>query len=327
MAEFFFNKAVFQAFFDDVVSGDRNVWSSPENHEITPSKIMKWLDHENIKSELLEFTFYDIKGKNVWIPPPAINQPFYLIIAHYDTVPNCPGFDDNGSGLGILFMIAKWYHDNLSVLTEKYNLNLAFVFSDHEEGDPRDFLYFDDFAATNDKINRWEDIANEDHWMEYVQYMDHHIENRTLFVGAKMCNKHMREIGIFDNLKLVIDLETVGCTNSHQKHIPNSPIRIETGDFLAIAINDEAKDWIAKLLNLSHKRKIVTLPLPGQGHPLPDSRRGEHAVYWDMGIDAMLWTDTANFRNPDYHLPSDTNIDLDFISDVFEILVSLLISS
>jgi aminopeptidase YwaD len=58
--------------------------------------------------------------------------------------------------------------------------------------------------------------------------------------------------------------------------------------------------------------------VPGDGEALPDTRRSDHAAFWDAGFPAVMLTDTANFRNPHYHRPSDTieTLDLDFMAAV-----------
>jgi hypothetical protein len=38
----------------------------------------------------------------------------------------------------------------------------------------------------------------------------------------------------------------------------------------------------------------------------------DHASFWDAGLPAVMITDTAFFRNPNYHLASDTIDTLDF---------------
>jgi len=45
--------------------------------------------------------------------------------------------------------------------------------------------------------------------------------------------------------------------------------------------------------------------VPGDGRLAPDIRRSDHAPFLDLGIPALMVTDTANFRNPHYHQPSD----------------------
>jgi hypothetical protein len=44
-------------------------------------------------------------------------------------------------------------------------------------------------------------------------------------------------------------------------------------------------------------------------------RLNDHAPSWDAGIPAVMVTDTAFFRNPHYHQPSDTleTLDMEFI--------------
>ena len=51
---------------------------------------------------------------------------------------------------------------------------------------------------------------------------------------------------------------------------------------------------------------VGTARLEGNGECLSDTRRSDHAPYWDAGVPAVFLTDTANFRNPNYHRPSDT---------------------
>ena len=51
---------------------------------------------------------------------------------------------------------------------------------------------------------------------------------------------------------------------------------------------------------------VIAAKFAGKGECLADSRRSDHAVFWDQGVPALFLTDTANFRNPNYHKPSDT---------------------
>jgi Peptidase family M28 len=64
-------------------------------------------------------------------------------------------------------------------------------------------------------------------------------------------------------------------------------------------------------------RKNTGLPaeglfLPFDGRILPETRMSDHASFWDAGLPALMLTDTALFRNPNYHLPSDTIDTLNF---------------
>jgi hypothetical protein len=43
----------------------------------------------------------------------------------------------------------------------------------------------------------------------------------------------------------------------------------------------------------------------------PDLLRSDHAPFLNMGVAAIMLTDTSNFRNPNYHKPTDTVSTLD----------------
>lgn len=52
--------------------------------------------------------------------------------------------------------------------------------------------------------------------------------------------------------------------------------------------------------------------LDGSGSCLPDTRRSDHAPFWDAGYEAMLLNDVGPLRNPNYHQETDTADTLDF---------------
>ena len=41
--------------------------------------------------------------------------------------------------------------------------------------------------------------------------------------------------------------------------------------------------------------------------------RSDHAPFWRAGLPALMWTDTAEFRNPHYHRATDTPETLDYV--------------
>jgi hypothetical protein len=51
---------------------------------------------------------------------------------------------------------------------------------------------------------------------------------------------------------------------------------------------------------------VETLKVPFDGKILPATRLSDHSPFWDRGIPALMVTDTALFRNPHYHMPTDT---------------------
>ncbi len=129
-----------------------------------------------------------------------------------------------------------------------------------------------------------------------------------------------------EDLAGALILECVGYARSEegtQKAPPHVPVAVPTvGNFLAVVGNQTALPLVG-LLNESGRRAGLDLPLvplvvPGRGEQLPDTRRSDHAAFWDEGYPAVMLTDTANFRNPHYHTPTDTieTLDLEFVARV-----------
>jgi len=118
-----------------------------------------------------------------------------------------------------------------------------------------------------------------------------------------------------------IVLECVGyarCEEGSQTVPPGVPIPMPSvGDFLGIVGNVRSADLVTGIEQAArnHVPELKTVPLlvPGNGELLPDTRRSDHAAFWHYGYPAVMLTDTANFRNPHYHRPTDTIDTLDFL--------------
>jgi Zn-dependent M28 family amino/carboxypeptidase len=135
-----------------------------------------------------------------------------------------------------------------------------------------------------------------------------------------------------DTIHGAIVLECVGYAShlaGSQKTPPGVPIAVPTtGNFLAVIGNERSHiltGSVAKAMT-SHL-PIVPLIVPGNGEKLPDTRRSDHTSFWEQGFPAVMLTDTANFRNPHYHQPTDTldTLNLDFIASVAEGLMAAVI--
>ncbi|NEP79664.1 MAG: M20/M25/M40 family metallo-hydrolase [Okeania sp. SIO3B3] len=130
-------------------------------------------------------------------------------------------------------------------------------------------------------------------------------------------------------LRLMISLEMLGYCD----YTPGSqsyPTGLKyfypnQGNFIALIGNLLT---IIDMFRMSRKfNKIGTncqfLPVPNRGLIVPDTRRSDHAPFWDRGYNAIMITDTANMRNPNYHQKSDTleTLDLDFLTGVCQGLI------
>jgi aminopeptidase YwaD len=116
----------------------------------------------------------------------------------------------------------------------------------------------------------------------------------------------------------MISLEMVGFTGPRQ----NYPSYVDpkyyppVGDFIGIVGNENSKALL-EVVRRTFKTQIPQLPseyllVPGNGIGMDEVRLSDHSPFWDLGFPALLVTDTAFLRNPNYHLPSDTLETLDF---------------
>jgi len=121
-----------------------------------------------------------------------------------------------------------------------------------------------------------------------------------------------------------IVLECVGYARSEegsQQQPP--PIAVPSvGDFLGIVGNAASAPLVKAVEAAANQAvpdlKTISLVVPGNGELLPDTRRSDHAAFWHHGYPAVMLTDTANFRNPHYHRPTDTleTLNLAFMEQV-----------
>jgi len=126
--------------------------------------------------------------------------------------------------------------------------------------------------------------------------------------------------------------------NSQKDPLPGLNQIPTTGDFLGIVGNDGPS--VERILKAGGTVSIpvVGLALPA-GIPLnlissasPHLLRSDHASFWEHGeqsgraIPATMWTDTAEFRNPNYHQPTDTpdTLDYEFMAEVAELLLEVV---
>ena len=130
-------------------------------------------------------------------------------------------------------------------------------------------------------------------------------------------------------------LEMVGfCSHepSSQRVPPGLPIRLpDRGDFLALVANDSCRPVLSQVLAAANTY-APGFPVLGMVAPAglelaaPDLLRSDHAPFWSAGVPATRWTDTAEFRNPHYHRPSDRpeTLDYAFLCQVTRVLAASL---
>ncbi len=137
-------------------------------------------------------------------------------------------------------------------------------------------------------------------------------------VGLRGSLAYTAEATNVKNLGGVVNLEMLGyaCTTPGCQQFPDGlPIKppSDRGDFLGVVGDQEHLPLLAAFQTPGAEGlpPIVTLPVPLKGLLTPDLLRSDHAPFWAQNIGAVMVGDTANFRNPHYHQPSDTPDTLD----------------
>lgn len=211
-----------------------------------------------------------------------------LVLAHYDTVADSPGADDNASGVACLLELAEilkeWQPEKTLQLV---GVNLE------ENGD-------EEVSGTGLRGSRaLAGLALREGW----------------------------------DIEAVLVLESVAFAgeSARQTVPPGLPFAVpERGDFLA-AIGNELSKGVVEGFALAARAltalPVVPLVVPGNGELLRDTRRSDHAPFWDAGFPAIMLTDTTNFRNPHYHRPSDTldTLNLGFAAEVCRATAGLIL--
>jgi aminopeptidase YwaD len=116
----------------------------------------------------------------------------------------------------------------------------------------------------------------------------------------------------------MISLEMVGFTGPKQDYPPylNPKNYPPVGDFIGMIGNERSKVLLERVHH-AFKTSTPKLPsefllVPGKGDGIEEVRLSDHSPFWDQGFPALMITDTAFLRNPNYHLPSDTIETLNF---------------
>ncbi len=201
-------------------------------------------------------------------------EPSILIGAHYDTVLGSPGADDNASGVAAMLECGR-------VLAKSGSLRkITFAAFDAEEMQPP-------------------------------------------AEGLHGSSAYVADITSDNRPSAAIILETIGFSSSTLKQrLPVSfrllfpraykalvKQRFEAKSLLILSKSQGRN--ISRHLETSADNSNIGLPILPLEIPwwmpiVRNLRRSDHAPFWKAGIPAVMISDTANFRNPNYHRPTDT---------------------
>jgi aminopeptidase YwaD len=127
------------------------------------------------------------------------------------------------------------------------------------------------------------------------------------------------------NITAMISLEMVGYTDprhgSQKLPLGLGWLYPDRGDFVGVIGNWKSNALLRRFSGLMREvpgLQVETLSVPGKGMLIPATRLSDHAPFWDLGFPALMLTDTAFYRNPHYHDPTDTlaTLNLEFMAKV-----------
>ncbi|HWR57666.1 MAG TPA: M28 family peptidase [Thermodesulfovibrionales bacterium] len=152
-------------------------------------------------------------------------------------------------------------------------------------------------------------------------------ESVDFLIGSKHFVKKTKSEG--KKYRAVFILESVGYASSKpaSQLLPPFVKAPSVGDFIGVVGNSRA-DAIMSIFRESASRhvpelRVITHKAPWRGLLILETRFSDHAPFWDAGYPAVMITDTAMFRNPNYHTPHDTASTLSpvFMSQVAKTLI------
>lgn len=268
----------------DSIIGIRHHISNPEHKEQIIQYLSSYQTKHGLKNLHQEFEYGSIHAQNLIGSKQGLNNLNLCIAnAHYDTVSDAPGADDNGSGvisiMEILRIMSNYSFEN----------QVLFTFFDLEELGLIGARHFiNNFEEGDAQITA---LLNYD----MIGYYSDEPNSQTLPAGAEI---------------LFPDLVSEVAENGYR------------GDFIFGIGADGSYELLETFVSVSEEYapdlKIGAVPAPGNGGIIPDMRRSDHAPFWDKGYPAIFMTDGAETRNPFYHSPDDVieTLDFDFIAKV-----------
>jgi Zn-dependent M28 family amino/carboxypeptidase len=196
---------------------------------------------------------------------------YYLLGAHFDTVAGTPGADDNASGVAVLLEVAR--------LARGLTLPRPWTFVGFTTEEPP--AYFTPYMGSR----------------VYAKGARQQREKILGMLGLEMVGYYTQTPG---SQSLPLTLRFLGYPT--------------TGNFIALVSDRRSKPLMARLeaaIKAGCRLPVATLAVPMGGHLLPEVRLSDHANFWDEGYPAVMLTDTAFMRNPNYHGPGDVMEKLD----------------
>ena len=179
-------------------------------------------------------------------------------------------------------------------------------------------------------LEQLKDYSSEDYCIEFVAYtLEEPPFFRTTKMGSYIHAKSLHARGI--EVHGMLSLEMIGYFSAEKKsqHYPIGILKLfygGKGDYITVVRKINKGKFARKFSRkYKHSKTIKTKKFTAP-QSLPGVDFSDHLNYWALGYDAIMLTDTAFFRNTNYHQGTDTidTIDFDRMAKVIDGLVNTL---
>jgi Zn-dependent M28 family amino/carboxypeptidase len=211
---------------------------------------------------------------------------YYILGAHFDTVPGSPGADDNASGVAVLLTAAR--------LAKELNPPRPWAFIGFTTEEPPVFGTL--YMGSNFYARRAKKDGHKILGMLCLESVGYYLQEP-------------------DSQRLPLPLKYLGY-----------PTTGNFIGIISDRRSKPLMHNLAKAVKSDCRLPVSTLAVPLGGHLLPEVRLSDHANFWDQGYPAVMLTDTAFMRNPHYHTERDRleTLDLDAMVELTLGLVNFI---
>ena len=267
--------------------GERSV-RIPGNLERTAAYIRSFYESIQIPVHYEPYQYNQLTVNNVVakLIPSSNPSEHYIIGAHYDSVAGTVGADDNASAIAVQLETAR----QLVLINRQKKMDVM--------------VSFVAFALEEPPVYG------------------------TRYMGSRIFAKKAKT----ENVRIdgMICLEMVGysCQTPGCQHYPFPLMFLgypSEGTFIGIVGNFRSRSFtndLSKAFKKNPELPVVSLTVPFNGWVMPNVRLSDHASFWDQGYKAVMLTDSAFYRNPNYHQVSDTmdTLDISYMAELVESL-------
>ena len=199
-----------------------------------------------------------------------------LVSAHYDSVPNSQGADDNASGVAGVLAIAG----ALAAQPPQARTLVVACWDEEERGMVGSYVYAS-------RAHRQAESVRQSYVFEMIGYRDSRPHTQDLPTGFSLlfpgAAAELRALEYRGNSAIFVgnSRHTLRRLQAHAAAAGVPGIGLHVPNVL--------------------REAAVYRPL----------QRSDHASFWAAGYPSVMITDTADYRNPNYHTPDDTGLTLD----------------